>query len=292
MTSRGTRSRPGTTWRRDVALPSLAGVPRVATVTGPGDVRRRDHLRRHPGAGVDGRRRHAASTHRRPRRGLAPRDPVAAGALEVRAPLDETADAAPEPLRSVVQVFLRSGALEPLAVVRVRTAVQRLLDSRRVALADVHDDRVTAQTTALVGEEPAPRAWRTWEIRLAAGDLGLLTAASELVETAGRSPGVAGVHAPAGARGPRGRGGGAPRPRPRRLRDPGAPDAPRAPGARAARCRPAGAGGRAGRRAPDAGADPPAAEHPGRVPPAVRRRGDGPAARRAAAARRRARRGA
>jgi CHAD domain-containing protein len=114
--------------------------------------------------------------------------PAPHGRVEVRAPLLESAVAAPESLRSVVELFLRSGDLEPLAVVRVRTAVRRVLDSRQVVLAEVHDDLVTAQTSALVGEEPAPRAWRTWEMRLAAGDLGLLTAASELVESAGGSP--------------------------------------------------------------------------------------------------------
>lgn len=172
----------------DAALPPLDRVPRVARVTGPqtydveatfvdtselsltlADVT----LRRRTGGPDEGWR-------------LAL--PTASGRFEVAAPLDEAGHEAPQSLRSAVQLFLRGGELEPLAVVRARTAVHELLDSRGLVLAEVRDEQITAQTTAVLGEQPAPRAWRTWEIRLVGGDLHVLSAVSGLMEDAGATP--------------------------------------------------------------------------------------------------------
>ncbi len=118
--------------------------------------------------------------------------PTRSGRFEVPAPLDEAGDAGPESLRSAVQLFLRGGELEPLAVVRARTAVHEVLDSRGLVLAEVRDEQITAQTTALLGEQPVPRAWRAWEIRLVGGDLNVLSAVSELMEGAGATPAPSG----------------------------------------------------------------------------------------------------
>ena len=176
----------------DAQLPSLAGVPRVARVTGPTTYDVEATFVDTPElaltlAGVTLRRRTGG-----PDEGWRLGLPTARGRFEVPAPLDESGDAAPESLRSAVALFLRGGELEPLAVVRARTAVHEVLDSRGRVLAEVRDEHITAQTTAVLGEEPAPRAWRAWEIRLVGGDLDVLSAVAGLMEDAGATPAPSG----------------------------------------------------------------------------------------------------
>ena len=176
----------------DVALPSLAGVPRAASGTGPASYDVEATFVDTPElaltlAGVTLRRRTGG-----PDEGWRLGLPTARGRFEVPAPLDESGDAAPESLRSAVQLFLRGGELEPLAVVRARTAVHEVLDSRGRVLAEVRDEHITAQTTAVLGEEPAPRAWRAWEIRLVGGDLHVHSAVAGLMEDAGATPAPSG----------------------------------------------------------------------------------------------------
>lgn len=103
---------------------------------------------------------------------------------ELGEPLGE-ADEVPEALARLVRVHARDQALAPVARVRNRRVVHRLLGPDQVALADVTDDNVTAES---IGAEPAAAAWREFEVELVDGERSILDAVGERLESAGAAP--------------------------------------------------------------------------------------------------------
>ena len=112
---------------------------------------------------------------------------------ELRRPIRRGAAATtvPRALRSLVQVHARGRALQPIATVRTRRAVHRLVSEDGTALAELCDDRVTAEVRDTDGSLTAS-SWREWELELLEGSRQLVRAADELLRTAGGSPSRAG----------------------------------------------------------------------------------------------------
>lgn len=128
---------------------------------------------------------------------------------ETRLPLGRSTRTVPAELRRPVQVHVRTGTLVPVATLRTRRAVHRLVAADGTVLAEVADDAVDGT----VGSPARPRgrshshshsdegdaaggvprggagsAWREWEVELVGGDDALLTAARERLLSAGAVP--------------------------------------------------------------------------------------------------------
>jgi inorganic triphosphatase YgiF len=110
--------------------------------------------------------------------------PAAGEREELRLPLTDDADV-PEELLQRVRVYVRDDRLIPVAAVHNRRVVRRLLDDADRVLAEVADDRVTAQALQSDGAE---QAWRELEVELSAGDRALLTAVDRVLRAAGATP--------------------------------------------------------------------------------------------------------
>lgn len=104
---------------------------------------------------------------------------------EVHAPLGE-ADVVPMELRTLLQGVTRAVPLVPVALVRTHRTVVRLLGEDGSVLAEVADDRVTAQSPP--GAAETPRAWREWEVELVDGGRPLLLAVTARLSEAGAGP--------------------------------------------------------------------------------------------------------
>lgn len=101
---------------------------------------------------------------------------------ETRLPLGRATRTVPAELRHQVQVHVRTGTLVPVATLRTRRAVHRLVAADGAVLAEVCDDAVDGT----VGSTPGSgRAWREWEVELVDGDDALLEAARERLLSAG-----------------------------------------------------------------------------------------------------------
>jgi len=104
--------------------------------------------------------------------------------------LGEENEEIPPTLRSAVWVHTRSRATEPVATLRTRRSVSRLIDSEGRVLVEVCDVYVTAHSP-----EPADTgsiiAWREWGVRLVDGETSLLSAVDELLQRAGGKPAAA-----------------------------------------------------------------------------------------------------
>jgi CHAD domain-containing protein len=109
---------------------------------------------------------------------------------EVRAPLaeraasDDDAEGVPEALSDAVRVLVRDRDLHPIATLRTRRLVHRLMGENAVVLAEVADDLVTA---AVPGEAVRVDTWREWEVELVDGSTELLDAAGGTLMEAGAS---------------------------------------------------------------------------------------------------------
>jgi CHAD domain-containing protein len=111
---------------------------------------------------------------------------VPSGADREERHLPLTADSdVPDELVGLVRVHVRDQQLIPVATVHSRRAVRRLLDDADRVLAEVADDRVTAQALQNGGVE---QVWRELEVELSAGDRGLLKAVDAVLRTAGATP--------------------------------------------------------------------------------------------------------
>lgn len=127
--------------------------------------------------------------------------PAAAGArTEVGLPL-ETADVdplaatVPGPLADLVQGAARGRALHPVARIRNRRTVRRLLDAAGTALVEVADDQVTATRLSSPTGDPsatpgegAARRWRELEVEVLAGDRRHLAAVVAVLHGAAATP--------------------------------------------------------------------------------------------------------
>lgn len=108
---------------------------------------------------------------------------------EFRLPLRRGAAGAavPKALRSLVEVHARGRRLVPVATVRNRRMVHRMVAKDGTALAELCDDHVTAEPPDTDG--CAPRStWREWEVELVHGSPALLAAVDTLVREAGARP--------------------------------------------------------------------------------------------------------
>lgn len=109
-----------------------------------------------------------------------------AGRQEVRMPLGRAVHTVPKRLRDTLRAHLRDEPMSPVAVLRTDRTVHLLRDARGAVLAEVADDRVTAESV----REGRVQTWREWEVELVDGDRGLLAAARERLIAVGATPAV------------------------------------------------------------------------------------------------------
>ena len=104
---------------------------------------------------------------------------------EVRAPLGDATDAAPETLLDVVLAIVRDRPLGPVARITTNRTIDMLYGPDGIALAEFCDDQVTAQAD----EDSTEQRWREWELELAeGGDRELLDRLSNRLLDAGAEP--------------------------------------------------------------------------------------------------------
>ncbi len=110
-----------------------------------------------------------------------PRDQVRA---DIVLPLGRAHRNPPAALRTVVDGLVRDDGLAPVAVIRTDRRVLRLHGKKGDVLAEVSDDRATAER---VGPDAAgpPMTWRAAEVELVSGTLSLLVRASDLMASVG-----------------------------------------------------------------------------------------------------------
>lgn len=121
---------------------------------------------------------------------------------EIRLPLDDGDGEVPEPLVQRVRAYALDRPLLPVATIRNRRLVHRLVDEDDAVLAELCDDHVTG--TRLRPDE-AEQEWREWELELVDGQPDFLDPAEDLLVDAGARPAagpsklarVLGTHLPA-----------------------------------------------------------------------------------------------
>lgn len=102
---------------------------------------------------------------------------------EVRRSLEQGHGQAPAELLDLVRAFVRDHEVAPVMSLRSRRVVHRLLDANGRTLAEVCDDRVTAQHPS---DGSPPERWREWEVELVDGTA-LLAPVEALLLKAGAS---------------------------------------------------------------------------------------------------------
>ena len=100
---------------------------------------------------------------------------------EIREPLGATADEVPGELAARVRAITRKRPLAPVAELSTTRREYALRDAERGILAHACDDRVTSRLAGGGGE----KAWREWEVELAAGSPSVLHAVGEVMLAAG-----------------------------------------------------------------------------------------------------------
>jgi len=109
--------------------------------------------------------------------------------LERHEPLGPATMTVPKPLAQLVRVRVRSAPLVPVAMLRTRRVVHRLLGAEGVVLAEVADDTVVATTLATApGEATRTTTWREVEVELVSGREGVLAEAGKRLRSAGARP--------------------------------------------------------------------------------------------------------
>ena len=103
---------------------------------------------------------------------------------ELRRPPGTSARRVPAPFERLVRVHTRGRVLQPVATLRTRREVRRLLDADGAVLAEVCDDRVTAQ----LADGTPDQTWREWEVELVTGDEALLQTAGQALLDGGAQP--------------------------------------------------------------------------------------------------------
>ncbi len=116
--------------------------------------------------------------------------PTSTGRLEIGLPLGRAAKNPPTALSRVVRGVVRDSELSPVVVIRTERRVQRLIDKSGDVLAEVADDRVSAEPVTSEAPGLAPITWREAEVELVSGKPTLLVRASDLMASVGarRSP--------------------------------------------------------------------------------------------------------
>lgn len=132
---------------------------------------------------------------------------------EFHEPLETGSDGVPEPLLRLVRVHTREQAVGPVARLKTRRVVHRLLNKKGAVLADVSDDQVEAETLT---PERVLRHWREWEIELIKGSPDLLDAGQDRMAAVGVRPSAhQSKLARALGRDPQGSSDSAPQPKPK-----------------------------------------------------------------------------
>ena len=182
----------------DAEVPPLDGLPGVARVDEPHTAKleavyfdtanhalaaRRITLRRRTGGGD-------AGWHLK----LPPEEAAGTGDAEpqqrreVHAPLGQ-AGVVPDTLLARVQAYLRGAEVVPVVKLRTRRTTHALYGEDGIHLADLADDRVTAER--LPGPDGTggnKQQWREWELELVNGDASLFAPAEQLLVGAGARP--------------------------------------------------------------------------------------------------------
>ena len=191
-----------------VALPSLEGLPRVATVSEPelqtlsAEYYDTDDLRLLR-AGITLRRREGGSDSgwhlKLPDPGTGNARPTAGASRrrEIRLTLDQGdrsridrrrkngGDPVPAELARLVRAHARHAALRPVARIETRRRLTTLLDASGTSLAEVAVDEVSAQS---LGASTTLSRWNEIEVELTGGRPRLLRAAAERLRRSGLRP--------------------------------------------------------------------------------------------------------
>lgn len=168
------------------ALPSLADLPDVASVSGPHTFRLEAHyfdteelaLGR---SGITLRRRTGGDDD-----GWHLKLPVKGAREEIHAPLGRTTHTPPIALRRIVQGVVRDVPLGHVGTVSTERTTASLLDADDALLAEICDDRVVATRLRAGGEEE--HAWREWEVEVHDARPRLTKALRKRVRGAGAEP--------------------------------------------------------------------------------------------------------
>lgn len=113
--------------------------------------------------------------------------PAADGArTEFGEPLGDESSA-PASLVDRIRVFVRDHELHPVAGIKSRRTVYKVLGEDGAVLAEAADDVVTATGRSGSGSADLTQ-WREWEVELVDGPAELIDAADELVRAAGATP--------------------------------------------------------------------------------------------------------
>jgi CHAD domain-containing protein len=105
---------------------------------------------------------------------------------ELHAPLGQPG-VVPDSLLDHIQAYLRGASVAPVARLETRRTTHALYGEDGVHLADLADDRVTAERLHPGGREGSggQQQWREWELELVHGGPGLFAPAEELLVEAG-----------------------------------------------------------------------------------------------------------
>jgi CHAD domain-containing protein len=114
--------------------------------------------------------------------------PMAGARLEIAVPLGRAVRNPPVALRQVVAGLARDQRLSPVVTIHTDRVVHRLHDQGGVVLAEVSDDRVSAEAVDPEAPGPALTTWREAEVELVTGGRSLLEEAAALLTTVGARP--------------------------------------------------------------------------------------------------------
>jgi CHAD domain-containing protein len=111
--------------------------------------------------------------------------PMEDGRLEIVLPPGRAVRNPPVALRNVVTGIVRGEPLAPVAIIRTERRAHRLHNKSGKVLAEVADDRVSAEPVLPVEAGAAPIVWREAEAELLSGKLALLVRVSDLMASVG-----------------------------------------------------------------------------------------------------------
>ena len=114
--------------------------------------------------------------------------PMNGARLEIAVPLGRAVRTPPLALRQVVAGIARDQRLTPVVTIRTDRVVQRLQDTQGAVLAEVADDRVTAEWVTAEASGAMVVTWREAEVELVAGSPTLLERAATLLASVGARP--------------------------------------------------------------------------------------------------------
>ena len=114
--------------------------------------------------------------------------PMDGARLEIAVPLGRAVRNPPLALRQVVAGLARNEGLAPVVTIHTDRVVHRLHGKGGVVLAEISDDRVSAESVDAEAPGPTFVTWREAEVELVAGGRGLLEVAGELLRSVGARP--------------------------------------------------------------------------------------------------------